>query len=94
MGSKIDKEGARYRARLDKTLVDGKVTPKEADALIKDAKNGHFSEVEAHYLSGFVDRKKGAFDPAARQIGSVDLLLVGRASTVFERGEQVAAPRS
>ena len=67
MGSKIDKEGARYRARLDKTLADGKITPKEADALIKDARNGHFSEVEAHYLSGFVDRKKRAFDPLARE---------------------------
>lgn len=67
MGSKIDKEGARYRARLDKTLADGKVTPQEADALIKDAKNGHFSEVEAHYLSGFVDHKKRSFDPAARE---------------------------
>lgn len=66
MGSKIDKEGARYRARLDKTLADDKVTVKEADALIKNAKNGHFSEVEAHYLSGFVDRKKRAFDPEAR----------------------------
>ena len=44
MGSKIDKEGARYRARLDKTLLDGKVTPKEADALIAllgvEEKNG------------------------------------------------------
>lgn len=66
MGSKIDKEGARYRARLDKTLTDDRVTVKEADALIKNAKNGHFSEVEAHYLSGFVDRKKRAFDPEAR----------------------------
>lgn len=67
MGSKIDKEGARYRARLDKTLTDNKVTLKEASALIKDAKNGHFTEVEAHYLSGFVDRKKRSFDPAARE---------------------------
>ena len=67
MGSKIDKEAARYRTRLDKTLADGKVTPQEADALIKDAKGGHFSEVEAHYLSGFVDRKQRSFDPAARQ---------------------------
>lgn len=66
MGSKIEREAERYKVRLDKTLTDGKVTPKEADALIKDAKNGHFSEVEAHYLSGFVDRKKQAFDPAAR----------------------------
>jgi multidrug efflux pump subunit AcrA (membrane-fusion protein) len=66
MGSKIDKEGARYRARLDSTLTDNKVTLKEADALIKNAKNGHFSQVEAHYLSGFVDRKKRSFDPEAR----------------------------
>jgi hypothetical protein len=58
MPSKIEREADRYRVRLDKTLSDGKVTTKEADALIKDAKNGHFSEVEAHYLSGFVDRQK------------------------------------
>lgn len=67
MPSKIEREADRYRVRLDKTLSDGKVTTKEADALIKDAKNGHFSEVEAHYLSGFVDRQKQKFDPAARQ---------------------------
>jgi hypothetical protein len=67
MGSKILNEGDRYKVRLDKTLTDGKVTLKEADALIKDAKNGHFSQVEAHYLSGFVDRSKGNFDPAARE---------------------------
>ena len=44
MGSKIDKEGARYRARLDKPPTDGKVTPKEADALVQDARNGHLNE--------------------------------------------------
>lgn len=66
MGSKIDKEATRYRAKLDGVMSDGRVTVKEADALIKDAKGGHFSEVEAHYLSGFVDRKKRSFDPAAR----------------------------
>ena len=67
MGSKIDKEGARYRARLEKTLTDKKVTLAEVNALIKDAHNGHFSEVEAHYLSGFVDNKKSNIDPAARK---------------------------
>ena len=66
MPSKIEREADRYKLRLDKTLTDNKVTPKEVDALIKDAKSGSFSEVEAHYLSGFVDRKKSAFDPAAR----------------------------
>lgn len=54
-------------AKLDKTMADGKVTVKEADALIKDAKNGHFSQLEAHYLSGFIDRSKRKFDPAARE---------------------------
>ncbi|MGV3623727.1 MAG: C2 family cysteine protease [Archangium sp.] len=66
MPSKIEREAERYRVRLDKTLTDGKVTTKEVDALIRDAKNGHFSQVEAHYLSGFVDRQKQAFEPAAR----------------------------
>lgn len=67
MPSKIEREAERYRTKLNRTLEDGKVTPKEADALIKDAKNGHFSQVEAHYLSGFVDRTPGRFDPAARE---------------------------
>ena len=67
MPSKIEREANRYRARLDSTLQDGKVTASEADALIKDAKNGRFSEVEAFYLSGFVDRQKKTFDPAARE---------------------------
>jgi hypothetical protein len=66
MGSKIEREAERYRTRLNTTLTDGKVTVKEADALLKDARNGRFSEVEAHYLSGFVDRQKQNFDPAAR----------------------------
>jgi hypothetical protein len=67
MGSKIDREATRYKAKLDKTLADGKVTAGEANALIRDAKNGRFSQVEAHYLSGFVDRKPLAFDPVARE---------------------------
>ncbi len=66
MPSKIEREADRYRLRLDKTLTDNKVTTTEADALIKDAKAGKFTEVEAHYLSGFVDRSKSKFDPAAR----------------------------
>jgi hypothetical protein len=67
MPSKIEREAERYRTKLNRTLEDGTVTKKEADALIKDAKNGHFSQVEAHYLSGFVDRSPGRFDPAARE---------------------------
>lgn len=66
MSSKINREGERYVARLDKTLADGKVTTKEVDALIKDAHNGHFSQVEAFYLSAFADRTPRNFDPAAR----------------------------
>lgn len=61
------REGERYMARLDKTMADGKVTTKEVDSLIKDAHNGHFSEVEAFYLSAFVDRTPRKFDPAARE---------------------------
>ena len=66
MSSKIMREGERYMARLDKTMADGKVTTKEVDALVKDAHNGHFSEVEAFYLSAFADRTPRKFDPAAR----------------------------
>ncbi|MEW6433768.1 MAG: C2 family cysteine protease [Myxococcota bacterium] len=67
MSSKIERDSARYMARLDKTLTDGKVTKQEVTALIRDAKDGHFTELQAHYLSAFVDRNKRAFDPAARQ---------------------------
>ncbi|MEW5739151.1 MAG: C2 family cysteine protease [Myxococcota bacterium] len=67
MPSKIERAVDRYKARIDKTLADGKVTKREADALIRDAKDGHFTELQAHYLSGFVDRRKRSFDPAARE---------------------------
>lgn len=67
MPSKIERAVDRYKARIDQTLADGKVTKREADALIRDAKDGHFTELEAHYLSGFVDRKKRSFDPQARE---------------------------
>jgi hypothetical protein len=66
MPSKIERASERYMARLDKTLADGKVTTREVAALIRDARDGHFTELQAHYLSGFVDRNKRAFDPAAR----------------------------
>ena len=64
MPSKIERESNLYIAKLDKTMSDGKVTPREADALIKDAKNGRFTQLEAHYLSAFIDRSKRKFDPA------------------------------
>lgn len=67
MSSKIERASERYMGRLDKTLTDGKVTKQEVTALIRDAKDGHFTELQAHYLSGFVDRNKRAFDPAARE---------------------------
>lgn len=66
MGSKILRDGDRYKAKLDRTLADGKVTVKEADALLRDARDGEFKQVEAHYLAGFVDRARDKFDPAAR----------------------------
>jgi hypothetical protein len=67
MPSKIERESNLYKAKLDRTMTDGKVTTKEADALIKNAHDGHFTELEAHYLSAFIDRSKRKFDPAARE---------------------------
>lgn len=67
MPSKIERESNAYKAKLDKTLADGKVTTKEADALIKNAHDGNFTQLEAHYLSAFIDRSKRKFDPAARE---------------------------
>ncbi|MFO0601021.1 MAG: C2 family cysteine protease [Myxococcaceae bacterium] len=67
MSSKIMREGSAYKAKLERTLkVDGKVTVAEADAIIKDAKAGKFSEVKAFYLSAFIDSGSQKFDPAAR----------------------------
>jgi hypothetical protein len=67
MPSRIERDSERYKARLEKTMADGKVTRQEAAALIRDAKDGHFTQLQAHYLSGFVDRRRRAFDPEARQ---------------------------
>lgn len=67
MGSKILKQGDRYKAKLEKTLADGKVTKQEAAAILRDAKDGTFREVEAHYLSGFVGLDAKKFDPAAHE---------------------------
>lgn len=65
MGSKILGQGDRYKAKLEKTLADGKVTKQEATAILRDAKDGEFKEVEAHYLSAFVGLDAKKFDPAA-----------------------------
>lgn len=65
MPSKIEREADRYKQRLDTTLKDQKVTPQEADTIIAEAKKS-FTEVKAHYLSGFVDHRAQNFDPAAR----------------------------
>ncbi|MBL8919556.1 MAG: hypothetical protein JNJ54_11885 [Myxococcaceae bacterium] len=65
MGSKILRQGDRYKAKLEKTLADGKVTKQEAAAILRDAKDGTFRQVEAHYLSGFVGLNAKKFDPEA-----------------------------
>jgi hypothetical protein len=67
MGSKILRQGDRYKAKLEKTLADGKVTKQEATAILRDAKDGTFRQVEAHYLSGFVGLDAKKFDPQAHQ---------------------------
>lgn len=67
MGSKILRQGDRYKARLEKTLTDGKVTRSEVAAILRDARDGKFKQVEAHYLSGFVALNKEKFDPVAHE---------------------------
>jgi Calpain family cysteine protease len=67
MVSKIEREGERYRSLLNRTLRDGRVTSAEVDALIRDATDGTFAEVDAHYLAGFVDHARDKFEPAARE---------------------------
>ncbi len=67
MGSKILRQGDRYKAKLEKTLTDGKVTRQEVAAILRDARDGEFKQVEAHYLSGFVGLNAKKFDPVARE---------------------------
>lgn len=67
MGSRILKQGDRYKAKLEKTLADGRVSKQEAAAILRDAKDGTFRQVEAHYLSGFVGLDAKKFDPEAHR---------------------------
>ncbi len=66
MVSTIEREANRYKAQLNALLKDGKVTTAEVDSLITAAKGSDFQEVDAHYLSGFVDHASDKFEPAAR----------------------------
>jgi hypothetical protein len=67
MPSKIESEANAYKAMLNRTLQDGKVSKAEADAIIKDAHAAGFTEVKGLYLTGFLDRHADKFDPAARK---------------------------
>ncbi len=90
MVSKIEREGERYKALLTRTLRDGKVTGAEVDALIRDATDGTFEEVDAHYLAGFVDHAKDKFEPAAREklsaFVSAKLAKLGTSTVVGDDG--------
>jgi hypothetical protein len=66
MVSSIEREANTYKAKLNSLLRDGKVTTAEVDSLITAAKGASFQEVDAHYLSGFVDHARDKFEPAAR----------------------------
>lgn len=66
MPSKIMAEANAYKAMLNKTLTDGKVTKAEADAILKDAHAGGYTEVKGLYLVGFLDRHADKFAPAAK----------------------------
>ena len=66
MPSKIGAEGDQYVARLKRMLSDGTLSDAEASVLIHEARTGKLSEVEAHYLAGFIDQHSDHFDTAAR----------------------------
>jgi phosphoribosylformylglycinamidine (FGAM) synthase PurS component len=67
MPSKIEAEATRYKAQLNRTLKDGKVTDAEAKAILKEAESAGFTEVKGLYLTGFLDRNADKFDPKARK---------------------------
>lgn len=48
-------------------MGDGKVSIAEVNALVRDAKAGKLSEVEAHCLTGFLDHFKIASSPRPRE---------------------------
>jgi hypothetical protein len=52
---------------LKTLVVHGKVSLAEVKALVKDAKAGKLSEVEAHDLTGFLDHFQDRFEPKARE---------------------------
>lgn len=56
----------RYRAQLTALARDSKVTRAEVSALVKEAKNGSFTEVKAHYLIGFLAQYGDKFEPSAK----------------------------
>lgn len=66
MPSPIGLEGNQYLAKLKRMLSDGTVTSAEASALIHEAETGRLSQVEAHYLAGFVDQHVDSFDASAK----------------------------
>ena len=67
MPSKITPEEDAYIARLKRLLDDGVLSNTEAPALIREARAGRMSAVEAHYLAGFIDQHGGKFDAGAKQ---------------------------
>ncbi len=66
MPSKLMTESNRYKAQLKSMGKDNKVTQAEADALVREAKKGDFTEVKAHYLVGFLGQYGDKFEPGAR----------------------------
>lgn len=66
MPSKLMAESNRYKAQLKSLAKDGKVTKAEVNALVREAKNGSFTEVKAHYLIGFLAHYGDTFAPGAR----------------------------
>lgn len=91
MGSKVLREGYRYKAKLDEVLRDGRVSAREAKAIERDARDGEFSQVQAHYLSGFASHEAVRRSPAAAPLVTfVKEEMVALAALAEERG--VVAP--
>ncbi len=77
MPSRIGTAGNQYLAKLKRMLAnDGRLTRAEAAVLIHEAETGKLSEVEAHYLAGFIDQHADQFDDDAKK-QLVDFIVSG-----------------
>lgn len=92
MPSKIGTEGNEYLAKLRRMLADGHVTSAEAAVLIHEAQTGRLSQVEAHYLAGFVDQHADQFD-ADIKAKLIDFVASGEAERLAVLAPEIGRSR-